>query len=375
MNKSDVAVLMRSVSTVVREVADALSVRIDAVDARIAALPAPRDGAPGKDAEPVDYPRIYSEVVATLKELAQPSIDFLARLDALTKRLDDLPTPKDGARGEKGDRGDVGPQGEPGPRGDVGERGIDGAVGPIGPKGDVGDRGEKGETGEQGPPGDTGPVGPTGPAGPSGARGMDGAAGSDGAPGERGEKGIDGKDGAAGLNGEPGPVGKDGPPGRNGIDGKSVTIDEVRPFFDAAFATWALDFERRAGDTLQRAIDKIPAPKDGANGRDAFDIDDLQVKLAADGRSLTFKYVRGEVSVERSIRLPTMIYRGIWKPGEFERGDTVTRDGSVWHCEAEKTLAEPGASADWRLAVKRGQNGRDGGTSGAPAAPPVVRTK
>jgi hypothetical protein len=59
---------------------------------------------------------------------------------------------------------------------------------------------------------------------------------------------------------------------------------------------------------------------------------------------------------------PGMQYHGVFVPGKtYEKGDCVTYDGSVWHCDADMTPARPGNGvADWTLAVKRGQNGRDG---------------
>lgn len=56
---------------------------------------------------------------------------------------------------------------------------------------------------------------------------------------------------------------------------------------------------------------------------------------------------------------PSLIWRDVWKAGEFERGDAVTWSGSVWHCQVEKTTAKPGESPDWKLMVKAGRDGRD----------------
>ncbi|MGV2896733.1 hypothetical protein ACNPPY_13155, partial [Achromobacter sp. AGC78] len=43
-------------------------------------------------------------------------------------------------------------------------------------------------------------------------------------------------------------------------DGKSVTAEDVAPVLEMQVAKWALEFERRAQDTLQKAIDKMPVP-------------------------------------------------------------------------------------------------------------------
>jgi hypothetical protein len=52
----------------------------------------------------------------------------------------------------------------------------------------------------------------------------------------------------------------------------------------------------------------------------------------------------------------------LWKPGEYRRGDTVTRDGSLWICDVDTTTGEPDmpGQTGWRLAAKKGRDGLDG---------------
>jgi hypothetical protein len=75
-------------------------------------------------------------------------------------------------------------------------------------------------------------------------------------------------------------------------------------------------------------------------------------------RTLIHKWARGDQHFEVAIKLPTPIYRGVFVAGKtYERGDCVTADGSLWHCNAETTMIRPGGgAAAWTLAVKRGQN-------------------
>ena len=64
--------------------------------------------------------------------------------------------------------------------------------------------------------------------------------------------------------------------------------------------------------------------------------------------------------VEKSLRSPAVIYRGIWQEGAYTQGDAVTRDGSTWIAKAD-TESRPGDDGSaWQLAVKRGRDGRDG---------------
>lgn len=198
---------------------------------------------------------------------------------------------------------------------------------------------------------------------------------------EKGEKGDKGDKGDPGLDAQPlsiddvtplieqavkeFPKPKDGVDGKDGIDGKdgkSITIEDVQPILENAVTKWALEFERRAQDVLQRAIDRIPAPKDGINGkdgRDAFQLEDIQLSLADDDRTVTLAFERDGVRVERSIRLNHPIYRGIWKDGAYEKGDCVTFGGSAFIATRE-TTSKPETDDSWKLCVKRGRDGRDG---------------
>lgn len=302
--------------------------------------------------------------------------DYIARaLRPLVDRIAELEKrqPERGERGEKGDMGPVGPQGsqgQPGPvgeKGERGERGENGEAGPVGPAGPPGERGEKGDPGERGPQGlqgEKGLPGEIGPRGEKGDRGEPGALGERGERGEKGERGADGRSAyecavAAGFSGTE-KQWVESLRGTNGIDGQSITVDDIRDMFLAEQAKWALEFERRAQDTLQRAIDRMPAPKDGKDGRDAFDLEDIQINLADDDRTLTLAFVRGEQRVERSVVLHHPIYRGVYRTGEkYVRGDTVTWGGSTWIAMRD-TDSKPEADDSWRLSVKKGRDGKDG---------------
>jgi hypothetical protein len=51
-------------------------------------------------------------------------------------------------------------------------------------------------------------------------------------------------------------------------------------------------------------------------------------------------------------------YRGVWQPGPHKRGDAVTWEGSLFICWVD-TEAKPGTNGDFKLAVKRGRDGKD----------------
>lgn len=197
------------------------------------------------------------------------------------------------------------------------------------------------------------------PAGPAGEKGADGAPGRDGEHGKAGAAGVDGKDGAPGPQGERGEPGPEGPAGPPGAPGERGLPGEK-----------GID-GRDGRDGLPGANGKDGAP--GADGRDGFGLEDFTVEMGEDGRTLRFKFARGDVAVEREVRLANMIYRGVWREGAHEPGDVVTYSGSSWHCN-EATTDKPGTSPAWRLMVKRGADGKDAGDqTRAPAAPVRLR--
>jgi hypothetical protein len=56
---------------------------------------------------------------------------------------------------------------------------------------------------------------------------------------------------------------------------------------------------------------------------------------------------------------PAMKYCGVWDPeNSYAAGEFVTENGALWACRSP-TKARPGKSADWQLAVKKGEKGAD----------------
>lgn len=65
---------------------------------------------------------------------------------------------------------------------------------------------------------------------------------------------------------------------------------------------------------------------------------------------------------ELEARPPGVAYKGVWDSSEvYQRGHFVTRAGSLWHSERDLNRGIlPGAGDGWRLAVKKGADGKDG---------------
>jgi integrin beta 3 len=321
IHKDDLSALAKLVGRMIREntngLGEQLRAQIAAVRSEVAALPKPEKGdrgENGKDAEPVDIEALTQRAA----ELAAHK-NFVS-LDSIAERVVKfMPVPQNGRDGKDGTDGKDGINGE---KGDQGERGEAGAKGEKGDTGDKGDTGERGEPGQRGEKGDTG------------ERGLPGEAGAKGDTGERGERGA---------------------------DGKSVDPAEVeRQISDAMgrmVGQWALDFERRAQDLFRQAIEKMPKPKDG---RDAFELEDLSLEHDGDG-NVTLIFKRGENEKRLELRVPRFKDKGVYLPAETYRcGDGVTFGGSFWIAQMDSPADKPGTGDGWRLAVKRGRDGRDG---------------
>lgn len=228
--------------------------------------------------------------------------ELMLELRALAKEYAIVPKDgRDGAPGEPGPQGEPGPAGERGDKGEQGPQGVQGEKGMQGETGPVGREGPAGAVGQKGDPGEPGPIGSAGPPGEQGPRG---------------EKGLDGRDGQVGTKGDPG---KDGQNGRDGRDGKDgISGEELKVVIAEAKALG-----------LEEAIKSV----------------------RMEGRSLFIG--------EKRFDLPVPLYCGIWTRGaKHVRGDMVTLNGSVWHCN-EETESQPGdGSPFWTMAVKQGRDVR-----------------
>lgn len=153
------------------------------------------------------------------------------------------------------------------------------------------------------------------------------------------------------------PVARDGKDGADGVGVAGALIDREGELV----LTLSNGEVRSLGAVVGR--DGVDG-KDGANGvrgEAGFSLDDFDTEMAEDGRTVRFKFVRGDTTEIHELAFPAMIYRGVFRDGvTYERGDTVTWAGSLWHCDGE-TGEKPGdQSKAWTLAAKRGRDGKDG---------------
>lgn len=220
--------------------------------------------------------------------------------------------------------------------------------------------GKDGADGRDGVDGRDGERGLDGRNGIDGKDGLNGSDGSDGLKGADGRNGIDGKDGINGKDGERGDDGRDGrdgKDGRDGADGRDASDLDVLP---------AIDFNRSyARGTLashQGGLWRAYTNTDGVHGWGCI-VDGLSgIVVEPDGeRGVAVTITRASGTIQREVMtFPVQIYRHVWRAeNTYERGDTVTWAGSLWHCNAP-TIEKPDAGGDaWTLCAKRGRDGKD----------------
>ena len=98
--------------------------------------------------------------------------------------------------------------------------------------------------------------------------------------------------------------------------------------------------------------------EDGKDGEPGLGFEDLRWEYDGD-RTITAHMERGGQVHTQSFTLPVVLDRGIWKEGEYLRGDGVSREGAFWIAQ-RTTTGTPGVGPDngWRMAVKSAKNGR-----------------
>lgn len=335
--------------------------------------------------------------------LARSIGPFAERLKAIEARI-----PERGEKGEKGEKGDmpaidyVRLAGEYEPpelaeclrfmvqpviaklfseaaaslKGESGKDGEPGKAGEVGPQGIPGERGENGINGKDGAPGDRGPVGESikGEKGEPGLSVFE-IAKSHGFNGSEMDwllslRGKDGDRGDAGKDGAPGREGKDGDPGKNALEMAIVMdLDVTRSYPRGTIASHnggLLCAKRMTGPVVENDF-----PAAGwrwiSNGESKhwIEVDENDPRAYKD----VIERADG-TRTETVRRIPVPMDKGIYRHGEeHEQGDFVTWDGSLW-LALRKTDKAPG-TIDWRLAVKRGRDGKDGTMKPNGVHPPV----
>lgn len=182
--------------------------------------------------------------------------------------------------------------------------------------------------------------------------------------------------------------GQDGKDGERGADGTSVCLDDIRTCIADLVreavgnlpvpvhpVSWLVD---RAGhlhvthsDGTVHDVGQVVG-RDGIDGKDGAagepgpagkdGIDGLGIEAIEYDGERTF-HLRNE-KIDRSFVIPFPLYQGIWKAGNYMRGDQVTSDNQQWIAMRD-TDKEPGTiDSGWRLCVKKGRDGKPGKDAG-----------
>lgn len=184
----------------------------------------------------------------------------------------------------------------------------------------------------------------------NGADGKDGANGLDGAPGANGSDGKDGADGRSGIDGAKGLDGRNGTDGRDAFDLEIMPhIDEAKSYRKGSYAS------HKGGLWVTRR------QSDGMDGWECIvdGVADIVIEMGEDQRAIEVRTMMASGEVKAAIfTTPTMIYRDLFKEGRiYLKGDVVTWAGHMWVCKQD-TDAKPVEGDAWRIAVKRGQDGK-----------------
>lgn len=149
------------------------------------------------------------------------------------------------------------------------------------------------------------------------------------------------------LKGDPGRDGKDGSDGR-GI--RELLIDRE----GSLIAT----MDDGSTKNLGPIVGKDGEP--GKDGRDGFQLEDFACEVLDDDRTIQFSFRSAEHEHVATLKWPTVIDRGVWSDkGSYARGDGTTWAGSYWIAQRDGPGKPDTADGGWRLAVKRGRDGKD----------------
>ncbi|MGF6839896.1 hypothetical protein QF001_003763 [Paraburkholderia youngii] len=194
----------------------------------------------------------------------------------------------------------------------------------------------------------------------NGKDGQDGKDGKDGAKGETGERGERGEAGINGADGKDGKDGRDGRDGRDGSDGRDAAAIEplMSIDFDRSYARGTFAFHNGGMWYATHTTHGREGWYCAINGETSSAIEWHDERTY----HIVRQYADGSIRREAHV-IPVIIYRNVYdatRETPYEPGDVVTWAGSAWHCNTI-TREQPGINGDWRLIVKRGRDGKDGG--------------
>jgi hypothetical protein len=153
------------------------------------------------------------------------------------------------------------------------------------------------------------------------------------------------------------PAPRDGKDGRDGVGVAGAFIDRSGEL--------TVTLSDGAMKSLGLIVGKDGQPgeagKDGEPGRDGADglgFEDMSIEHDGE-RGFVLRFERGQIKKEFPFTIPSVIDRGVWREGQYQKGDGATWAGSFFIAQRD-TTDKPETSDAWRLSVKRGRDGKDG---------------
>ena len=362
-----------------------------AVKSAVAEIPRPRDGKDGTDGKSIDVAEVQAMVATAVASIQRPrdgidgksvEIDDIAAIakDYIDEAISALPKPKDGRDGDDGKS--VEPEivkafvqehvalavaAIPIPKdGKDGKDGVDGQAVAIHGKNGASAFEIAKAHGFSGSELDwlASLRGRDG----TGTNGKDGASILSALVDADGELVLTASDGtkhkAGVVRGRDGTSGVDGSPGLKGEPGRDAASLRVLPYIDDAKSFPAGSWAVHAGGSW--FAEKATEPLNGRSPVDAgwtpiaVGEQSLSIALADDERTVVITRTTSTgLKLERKFTLPIVLDRGVYAASkQYARGDGITRSGSFYIAKVNGPKGLPGASDDWRLAVKAGKDGK-----------------
>ncbi len=124
------------------------------------------------------------------------------------------------------------------------------------------------------------------------------------------------------------------------------------------------------GETKELGVVVGKDGEDGKPGLDGLGFDDLSFEYDGE-KTAVLRFIKGDETKQFSFQMPIVIDRGVFSEGKtYEPGDGVTWAGSFWIAQ-ESTTEKPDSAKGWRLAVKKGRDGKDGKIASASPNQPI----
>lgn len=99
--------------------------------------------------------------------------------------------------------------------------------------------------------------------------------------------------------------------------------------------------------------------KDGQDGK-TFTLDDFDIIPLDDPRDYKFCFTQGDTMHSFELEMPGFVDKGVWRDTDaYRKGDGVTWAGSFWIAQRDNPAKPDTADGGWRLAAKKGRDGKD----------------